>query len=90
MDTKRHDSVFAGRNADAAVLGSFDVKGFRVHEILDENSYDFHAAMRRPVTLGKLLEFVEQQHVAEHFRYEATADVLSHVIENRLVEGDPV
>ena len=90
MHTKRHDTISADGNADAALPGSLGVKGVGVHEILDENSHDFHAVMGGAASFGEFPELVKQRRLTKKLGKETTAGVFLEVFENRAVQSDPV
>ena len=90
MHAEGNDSPLACGYAGAAFSGAFPVEIIEIHEILDDDPHDLHVLVGGAVAFGEFLEFLKHEGTAENFAYETFADVLLHVVEDGLVESDPV
>ena len=90
MHAEGNDSPLACGYAGAAFSGAFPVKIIGIHEVLYDDADDLHVLVGGAVAFGEFLEFLKHKGAAEYFAHKTFADVLLHVVEDGLVESDPV
>ena len=90
MHAERYHLALADGDSGAALFRALPVEIVNVHEILDDDPHDLHVFVNGAVPFRELLKLLQHEGGAEDLSNETLADVLFHVVEDRLVEGDAV